>query len=161
LFPWIKMFSSLCCFVLLFSVPLLVSSLYIYISICQFASFSGDPRRDCPIWNFRNGDFFFAGIEMEGKTPPRGLRGGDQERNIRLRGFSESVHCLTFFIFLFLIYLKILGIYFAMHTLWDILVMSFVILCIFCYTLWNVFAIRFCMIISSQMFLCCFLLWMY
>jgi hypothetical protein len=52
--------------------------------------------------------FSSVGMRMEGKIPPQGLRGRDRGRSIRPCGFPEFVHCLFF-----ILYLKILGFYFA------------------------------------------------
>jgi hypothetical protein len=95
------------------------------------------------------------------KLPRRGHQAGIGEEAFVP---TDSPKCKLFNFFIFEN-----SIYLFRYILWDILVMSFVWLCIFCYTLcfffvfsnilhtlWNVLAMRFCMIINSQMLLHCF-----
>jgi hypothetical protein len=100
--------------------------------------------RILPRSELRERNFFSMGTGMERKSPPWGLRGGMGKKHLslRIRPF------LNFFIFIFEN---------SRYLFCDILVLSFVWLCIFCYKLWNVLVMRFCMIISNQMFLHYFL----
>jgi hypothetical protein len=102
-----------------------------------------DLRGDCPVRSSGNGDFSSVGIER--KTPPLGSgKKHPSPRILRIHHFL-----------IFVLYLKILGIYFTMHYeifwLWVLYDYTF-----FCYTLCKVLALRFFMIISSQILFNCF-----
>jgi hypothetical protein len=109
-------------------------------------------RGDCSIWSFENEYFSFVEMGMGKNSPVETLKRGSGKKHpsSRIPRIRPLLDFFTYFL-----YLKILGIYFTIYyeIFWLLVLYDYTY---FFYTLWNVLAMMFRMIISSQMLLHCF-----